>query len=63
MEEVKIDETIQFLDNNNQDDTTNNNSQEEELTDAFIKGLPDWDLVPMYEIVRRISRKWLIMNG
>jgi len=36
-----------------------NNPNNEE----FINGLPDWDLVPPYESVRRVNRQWHIMNG
>jgi len=31
--------------------------------EKFINALPDWDLPPLYEGVRRVVRRWLIMNG
>lgn len=36
---------------------------DEQTAEAFVTGLPDWDLTPPYEIIRRVSRKWRIMNG
>ena len=30
---------------------------DEQTTEAFVTGLPDWDLAPPYEIIRRVSRK------
>jgi len=36
---------------------------DEQTTEAFVTGLPDWDLTPPFEVIRRVSRKWLIMNG
>lgn len=29
---------------------------EKPLEDSFVTGLPDWDLTPPYEVVRRINR-------
>lgn len=58
MEEVKVDDAIQELDNTLPQDNFNNNTpSNNEMEDAFIKGLPDWDLAPMYEVVRRVNRK------
>lgn len=28
-----------------------------ELEEAFVTGLPDWDLLPPYETIRRVNRK------
>ena len=29
----------------------------EEIKDAFVIGLPDWDLAPPYDLIRRVNRK------
>lgn len=29
----------------------------EQTTEAFVTGLPDWDLTPPYEVIRRVNRK------
>ena len=42
------------------EEPTKNNVVLEEPTE-FIKGLPEWDLEPPYEIVRR-QQLWLILN-
>ena len=33
-----------------------NNIPEEKITEDFVTGLPDWDLTPPYEVVRRVTR-------
>lgn len=33
--------------------STNDVKEEEDKTNQFVSGLPDWDLEPPYEIVRR----------
>ncbi len=35
---------------------TNEQKSSEEQTQAFVTGLPDWDLTPPYEVVRRVIR-------
>lgn len=35
--------------------TTNISSQD--INDEFAKGFPDWDLIPPYTTVRRVTRK------
>lgn len=56
-----------FLENNNNqnlfkqiDEELKAKKQEESPTltnDEFIKSLPDWDLPPLYEKVRRVNRQ------
>lgn len=57
---------LNFLNqNNNQDlfkqiDQETKEKQQENSTmtnDEFIKSLPDWDLPPLYEKVRRVNRQ------
>lgn len=57
---------LNFLNqNNNQDlfkqiDQELKEKQQQETTmtnDEFIKSLPDWDLPPLYEKVRRVNRQ------
>ena len=31
--------------------------KKEEQTDDFVSSLPDWDLPPLYEKVRRVNRE------
>ena len=61
------DNNLDFLKQNNNKDLFNEidqeiknkkNHDEETITnDAFIKNLPDWDLPPLYERVRRVNRQ------
>lgn len=39
----------------NQDDDKHEESVETQAQ-AFVTGLPDWDLTPPYEVVRRVNR-------
>ena len=34
-----------------------NNKKEEEKKDTIIKNFPNWDLLPPYQTIRRITRK------
>lgn len=36
--------------------STNKETITEEETQAFVTGLPEWDLVPPYEVIRRVIR-------
>lgn len=35
--------------------STENNS--EDTAEAFVTGLPEWDLTPPFEIIRRVNRQ------
>lgn len=58
---------LSFLENNNNqnlfkqiDEELKSKEQENNSTmtnDEFIKSLPDWDLPPLYEKVRRVNRQ------
>jgi len=51
---------IYFIEeDNNKDETINNMVIEnnEKVADDFVNGLPEWDLLPPYEVIRRVSRK------
>lgn len=59
-------ENLDFLNqNNNQDlfkqiDQELKEKEQQEITtnnDEFIKSLPNWDLPPLYEKVRRVNRQ------
>lgn len=66
-------QNLDFLNNNNNQDLfkqvdAENKKREQENnpdinSDEFIKSLPDWDLPPLYEKVRRVTRQWPITNG
>ena len=45
-----------------------NKEDEEKMEDevspeAFVTGLPDWDLEPLNETLNRGNKQWHIMNG
>ncbi len=60
-------QNLDFLNNNNNQDLfkqvdAENKRREQENnpdinSDEFIKSLPDWDLPPLYEKVRRVTRQ------
>lgn len=60
-------QNLDFLNNNNNQDLfkqvdAENKKREQENnpdinSDEFIKSLPDWDLPPLYEKVRRVTRQ------
>lgn len=57
------DNTFTYVNNENNNDEkviTQDNDKHEETVEtqaqAFVTGLPDWDLTPPYEVVRRVNR-------
>ena len=60
-------EDLSFLNQNNNQDLFKQIDQEQKQkemeknpsisNDEFIKSLPDWDLPPLYEQVRRVNRQ------
>jgi len=67
MEENQNTSPFQFINEEEKIISTSETKDEikidEETTEAFVTGLPDWDLAPPYEVIRRVNRKWLILNG
>ncbi len=57
------DNTFTYVNNENKNDEkviTQDDDKHEETVEtqaqAFVTGLPDWDLTPPYEVVRRVNR-------
>lgn len=57
------DNTFTYVNNENNNDEkviTQDDDKHEETVEtqaqAFVTGLPDWDLTPPYEVVRRVNR-------
>lgn len=57
------DNTFTYVNNVNNNDEkviTQDDDKHEETVEtqaqAFVTGLPDWDLTPPYEVVRRVNR-------
>lgn len=57
------DNTFTYVNNENKNDekviTQDDDKHEESVetqAQAFVTGLPDWDLTPPYEVVRRVNR-------
>ena len=55
---INLDQTSNNSTNNNEAITpiTETPVSKTKQTDDFVKSLPDWDLIPPYETVRRINR-------
>jgi len=53
--------TFEYIEENNNKTTLSQNNNEikitEEMKDAFVTGLPEWDLTPPYDLIRRVNRK------
>ena len=54
---------FQFINEEIKTEPVNINEAKEEIkindetTEVFVTGLPDWDLAPPYEVIRRVNRK------
>lgn len=58
MEEKQNTDPFQFIDEEQPINEKQNedNISKEEITEDFVTGLPNWDLTPPYEVVRRVTR-------
>lgn len=52
-------DNFEFIENNDNDAKEELNSEiaETVTSDEFINSLPEWDLVPPYDLVRRVDRQ------
>lgn len=59
MEEKDIASPFQYINESENviKDVKEEIKEKEEQTEAFVTGLPDWDLTPPYDFIRRVSRK------
>lgn len=59
-QEINTPNIMNIKPNNNQEENIKpiypNDTKEKKEPDDFVKSLPNWDLTPPYETVRRISR-------
>lgn len=53
-EEEKV---VSIVEENNEVPISNEIKIDNKTTEDFVTGLPDWDLAPPYEVVRRVIRK------
>lgn len=53
--------TFEYIEENkNITEPVQNNNEikiTEEMKEAFVTGLPEWDLIPPYDLIRRVNRK------
>ena len=53
--------TFEYIEENENTTPPDENNNEikitEEMKDAFVTGLPEWDLTPPYDLIRRVNRK------
>ena len=38
-------------------ETNEDIKNDDQTVEVFVTGLPDWDLAPPYEVIRRVNRK------
>lgn len=60
MEQEQNNSPFQYVEENSIDQNVTQEEQEldtNQLTEGFVTGLPDWDLTPPYEVIRRVTRK------
>lgn len=58
---INLEEQKSNLENHSQSITqiNTNENEKKQQSDDFVNSLPEWDLIPPYETVRRINKRWI----